>query len=134
MPKPFAVIIVPFTPKWNKNRERDKADQFIVNLRDFPEKDKLKYREELALATPVGSGNPREESVASIEYVKKDLDIAERVVRERVASVDGLQLELGEGKTRDIKTGADIVEHCSSLMKEIANRLFNGADEEELKN
>jgi|SRR5579872_4140975 len=134
MPKPFAVIVVPFTPKWNKNRERDKADQFIVNLRDFPEKSKLAYREELAQVTPAGSGNPREESIASIAYVKKDLDIAERVVRERVASVDGLQITDEGGKVIDIKTGADIIEHCSSLMKEIANRLFNGADEEELKN
>src|SRR5690348_764209 len=105
MAKPFALTFK-YTPRWKSNRTRNAEDQFTVTLKDFSERERIQFREQIVADMPdFGEKNDAAQAKATLDYQKKDLEVREEVVRKYVVSVSGLQIEDEGGKGIEIKSG-----------------------------
>jgi hypothetical protein len=141
MAKPF-LLSWEYTPKWKENRSRSKEEQFTVRLRDFSEQARIEQQEMIyGKAKAIENEEPdAEKDAAKKDYVEKsfvirkvDLERCKELVREKLVSVTGLTIEDGD-KQIPITDYVLMDKYCPDLVVEIAKRLLNGADPEELKN
>lgn len=138
MPKPFALTFR-YTPKWKGNQSRTPDEQVTVTLKDFSERVRIAFREQIAADIPdFGDKSEAASAKATLDYQKKDLDVRMDAFKQYFVSISGLQVECDDqgGLTgvREVKTAEDVIKYCPDLASEISLRLFNGPDAEELKN
>lgn len=132
MAKPFALTFK-YTPKWKGNQSRNAEDQVTVTLKDFSERERIAFREQIAGELPDFTGNDAAAAKAALEYQKKDLDVRMDAFKKYFLSIANLQVEYN-GENVDVKSAEDVIKYCPDLASEISLRLFNGPDAAELKN
>jgi len=134
--KPFSLSF-DYTPKWKNNRKRDDADRVVVRLRDFSQSKQIaiseKMREQLTAATATQQ-DAQTAAKAILDLRRSNLEVSFDLLRKHFVSVSNLAVESDNGETIEIRDADALIEHCEDLALEIAMRLVNGPDEEELKN
>jgi len=138
--KPFALSF-DYTPKWKGNRGREETDRITVRLRDFPHSKQLALSEKLTsefnsidFAGSDETAKAKTISQSLITLKKNNLDISLGLVKKQFVSVSNLVVEREDGKEVKVETADQLVEYCEELAMELAARLVNGADADEIKN
>ena len=127
-PKAFKLTF-DYTPRWKNNDKRVPDEQFTVALKDFPERKRIEFREQLVAKIPTVD-DPK----LLVAYQKEELEFKERLVLDNIVSVNGLSIEGSDGTNMNVKTAEDLIKFCPEVATEIANRLMNGPGADELKN
>lgn len=140
MGKPFRLTFE-FTPAAFGNRKLPKEEQFTVTVRDISIVKRLEAMESLATEAPDMPEPPKDQKQtpeqfrAMIEATKKQAAWKSAFAKKFIVRVNGFSIagENGEA-TVEVKTAAELEEHCPDVLQEVADRLLFGAGEEELKN
>lgn len=133
MAKPFSLTFE-YTPKWKGNRNREELDRITVRLRDYTESKRIEILDKMRATFGDKPEGQDSELQRAIEIKRKNLELSLGVVRDYVLSVENLLLDLGGEEPKKITTAKELCEHCEDLALEIAGRLTNGADADEIKN
>lgn len=133
MGKPFSLTF-DYTPKWKGNRDREEPDRVTVRLRDYTESKRIDILDKMRATIGDKPEGQENELQRAIEIKRKNLELSLNLVKDYVMSVENLSLDLGAEEPKKITTAKELCEHCEDLALEIAGRLTNGAEAEEIKN
>lgn len=139
MATPFRLTF-DYAPKFGKNRERDKSEQFSVTLKDISIKNRLQALESLTVEAPDPPEAPKdrrqtpEEFKAQIDAQSKQVEWRRKFALPLIVRVNGLTITDTDENSVEVKTREDLDKYCPDVVQEIANRIFLNADEDELKN
>lgn len=132
MAKAFSLTFE-YTPKWKGNRERAEGERITARLRDFTESKRIEILEKMR-----ESIGDRPEGVDElkrlVEIKRKNLEFSLRVVKDYFVGIDNLSVQFGDDEVKPICTVEELCRYCEDLALELASRLTNGPDEQEIKN